>query len=88
MQPRTLKNYIEQADDLAEDVVHAWGVNATSTPEFSALFELACEYRGARYTADDHRDSLSEQEAEKEQMTREWFALGYKHYWEEYALVF
>ena len=92
MEPRTVEDYIEQADDLAEEIVNAWGINlnagnsATLTTDFKALFELACQYRKARETADNHRES--EQDAKIEKLTRESFAIAYKYYSEKHALVF
>jgi hypothetical protein len=51
--------------------VNAWGINAragnaaTLTRDFKAPFEIACQYRTARETADNHREFnfLSEQDA-------------------------
>jgi hypothetical protein len=47
MKPSSLEDYIEHADDLAQEVVNAWGINAragnaaTLTRDFKALFEIA-----------------------------------------------
>ena len=81
MKPSSLEDYIEHADDLAQEVVNASGINArtgnaaTLTRDFKALFEIACQYRTARETADNHREFnvLSEQDATKEKETRESF---------------
>ena len=97
MQPRCLEDYIKRADDLAQEVVNAWDINVSAgnaailTTEFKALSKIACQYRTARETADNHRrefNFLREQDATKEKETRESFALAYQHYWEKYALVF
>ena len=96
MKPRSLEDYIKRADDLAQEVVNAWDINvsagnaATLTTEFKVLFKIACQYRTARETADNHREFnlLSEQDATTEKLTRESFAIAYQHYWEKYALVF
>jgi hypothetical protein len=96
MKPRSLEDYIKHADDIAQEVVNAWDINvsagnaATLTTDFRALFEIACQYRTARETADNHRELnlLAEQDAMKEKETRESFAIAYQHYWEKYALVF
>jgi hypothetical protein len=97
VKPRCLEDYIKHADDLAQEVVNAWGINvsagnaATLTTDFKALFEIACQYRTARHIADKHRrefNFLSEQDTTTEKLTRESFAIAYQHYWEKYALVF
>jgi hypothetical protein len=57
--------------------VNAWGINAragnaaTLTRDFKAPFEIACQYRAARETADNHREFnfLSEQDATIERKT-------------------
>ena len=95
MQPRSLEDYIEHADELAQEIVNVWGINlsagnaATLTTDFKALFEIACQYRTARETADNHREFnfLSEQESTQEKEMRESFAIAYQHYWEKYALA-
>jgi len=79
VKPSSLEDYIENADDLAQEVVNAWGINAragnaaTLTRDFKALFEIACQYRTARETADNHREFnfLSEQDAMIEKLTRQ-----------------
>ena len=96
MKPRSLEDYIDHADDLAQEIVNAWGISvsagnaATLTTDFKALFEIASLYRNARETADNHREFnfLSEQESTQEKEMRESFAIAYQHYWEKYALVF
>jgi len=96
MRQRRLEDYIEHADDLAQDVVNAWGINvstgnaATVTTDFKALFEIACQHRTAKETADSHREFniLSEQDITKEKLTRESFAKAYMAYWEKNAVVF
>jgi hypothetical protein len=96
VKPRSLEDYIEHADELAQEIVNVWGINlsagnaATLTTDFNALFEIACQYRTARETADNHREFnlLSEQDATTVKLTRESFAIPYQHYWEKYALVF
>jgi len=96
MKPRSLEDYIKHADELAQEIVNAWGINvsagnaATLTTEFKALFEITCQYRTAKETADNHREFnfLSEQDATKEKETRESFAKAYKCYWEKYAPEF
>jgi hypothetical protein len=92
MKPGSLEGYIEQADDLAQEIVNAWGISlnagnaARLTTDFKALFDLACQYRKARETADNHRES--EQDAKIEKLTRESFAIAYKYYSEKHALMF
>jgi hypothetical protein len=95
MKPRSLEDYIDHADDLAQEIVNAWGISvsagnaATLTTDFKALFEIASLYRNARETADNHREFnfLNHQDAKIEKLTRESFAIAYKYYWEKYALV-
>ncbi len=82
---RTIEFYLEHADELAQDVVNAWGVNVDAgnakllTEEFKALFELTCRYRAARETADNRRqfNLLGELEAASERKTREAFVRAY-----------
>lgn len=56
----TLEYCYEHADDLAQEVVNAWGVHFGSEliPDFKELLELACRYQSARATADNRRDTL------------------------------
>lgn len=90
MPSRPLEDYIEHADDLAQEVVNAWGIHVSAgnaadlTTSFKALFETACQYRTAKQTADNHREFnlLSEAEAAKEKATRESFAEAYRKHWE------
>lgn len=91
-QTRTLDNYMEHADELAQEVVNAWGGNVAAgnakllTEDFKNLFEITCRYRTARETADNLRqfNMLSEREATAEKETREAFARAYKDYENEY----
>jgi hypothetical protein len=85
-----LEEYLEHADELAQHVVGAWGVNAPLlTPQFKALLDKACLYRNARRQADNHRNHnvLSEQDEAEEKATREAFALAYKAYYERHAAM-
>ncbi len=95
--PRTgrtssLEKYLEHADELAQDVVNAWGSNVSAgnasklTPDFKALFETACRYRTAKQIADNHREfgMLSEQWAAREKEAREAFARAYKDFREKH----
>jgi hypothetical protein len=86
---RPLDAYLKQADDLAQDVVNAWGSNCYAgnydfKPEFLALLDKACNYRTAKIIADNHREFniLSERTAAEEQETRLEFAEKYKTFWE------
>jgi hypothetical protein len=87
---RPIEDYIEHADELAQDVVNAWGVNVSAgnsaylTASFKALFDAADHYRTAKQIADNRREFnlLTEEEADKEQATRASFAQAYKKRWE------
>ncbi len=73
------------ADDLAQEVVNAWGINVDAgnakllTVDFKALFEITCRYRTARETADNRRqfNLLGELEAAAEKEACELFAKAY-----------
>lgn len=92
MQP--LENYIKHADELAQEVVNAWGGHVSAgnaarlTAEFKVLFDAACEYRNAKQLADNRREfnMLSEQEAAKEKATREAFAKAYMEFREKHQV--
>jgi len=81
-----LETYLEHADDLAQEVVNAWGINArvgnaaSLTPEFGALVDKACRYRMLRQVADNHREFnvLTEQEAAEEKTACQAFVEAYK----------
>jgi len=73
-----LEDYLKRADDLAQDVINAWGPvanaghEASMTREFKTLFDKACRYREAKKTADNRREfnrPRAEEEA-KEAETR------------------
>lgn len=67
----------ERADEWAQNVVDAWGVNvragnaALLTEEFKSLFNLACRYRDAKRVAENHRqfNVLTQREAAEEDRT-------------------
>jgi hypothetical protein len=86
-----IEEYLEQADELAQEVVNAWAINknaGTDTiPEFDALFDKTCLYRTAREIADNHREFnlLSEQGAAEEKATWQAFAESYKAFHEKHA---
>jgi hypothetical protein len=90
-----LEEYLEHADDLAQHVVDAWGVNVQAgnapllTTRFKVLVDKACLYKNARRLADNHRqyNVLSEQDESEEKATREAFALAYKAYYERHAAM-
>jgi hypothetical protein len=56
-----IEEYVEHADELAQEVVNFWGMTvkdgdgATLAEDFMAVFEKACEYRNAKKIADNHR---------------------------------
>lgn len=88
----SIEEYLERADDLAQEVVNAWGVNmqagnaALLTDEFKSVFDKACRYRDAKEVADNHREfsMLSERDAAEEMTTRQAFAEAYKILWEKH----
>ena len=78
----------EHADELAQEVVNAWGLNTdvgNMLPEtFLAVLDNACCYRGAKRVADNQREHnvVSAEAAAKEKTTRQEFAEAYKIYQE------
>ena len=62
MKTHALEDYIQHADESAQEVVRAWVVNAKAgnseylTPEFKGVFDKAFEYRQSRKIADNHRE--------------------------------
>jgi len=90
-----LAEYLERADDLAQQVVDTWETNAQVgksaflTTRFKALVDKACLYKNARRLADNHRkhNVLSEHDEAGEKLTRELFALAYKAYYERHAAM-
>jgi hypothetical protein len=89
----SLQECLEQTDELAQDVVNAWGINFSAgnakyfSTDFRVLFEKTCLYRDAKQLADNHRkfNALSEPEAERETATREAFCKEYKDFSEKKA---
>lgn len=87
-----IEKYLERADELAQEVVNAWGVNmragnaAFLTDDFKALLDKACRYRDAKSDADNNRqfNMLSERDAAEEKATRQTFAEAYKSFWERH----
>jgi hypothetical protein len=74
MKPHALEEYAQRADELAQEVVHAWVVNAKAgnseclTPEFKSVFDKAFGYRQSKKIADNHREFniLTEEDATAE----------------------
>jgi hypothetical protein len=89
---RTIETYLEHADELAQEVVNAWGVNMQAgngpllTDDFNALLDKACRYRDAKGQADNRREfqMLSERDTDTEKATRQEFAAAYKRFWENH----
>lgn len=79
-----LEGYLEHADELAQEVVNAWGVNTRAgiplTDDFMAVFDKTCRYRDAKSQADNSRrvNILSEQVVAEEKATRQAFVEAYK----------
>jgi hypothetical protein len=90
MKTHALEEYIQHADELAQEVVHAWVVNAKAgnseylTPEFKGVFDKAFEYRQSKKIADNHREFniLTEEDSTAERTSREIFAAAYKRWME------
>jgi hypothetical protein len=84
----SLEKCLEHADELAQEVVNAWGIQVDAgnaahlTPDFKVLFEATCRYRNAKQLADNHREFnfLSEREAAEEIAAREAFATAYRDF--------
>ena len=88
MKTHALEEYVQHADELAHEVVHAWIVNTKVgnaeylTSEFKGLFDKAFEYRQSKKIADNHRQFkiLTEEDAAAERNSREIFAAAYKRW--------
>lgn len=88
-----LEKYLEHADELAQEVVNAWGVNVTAgnaaylTADFMALFDKTCLYRDAKKVADNHREfnMLTERDAVEEKARRQAFVEAYSTFYEKFA---
>ena len=86
MKSHALDEYVQHADELAHEVVHAWVVNAKAgnseylTPEFKDVFDKAFEYRQSRKIADNHREFniLTEEDSTAERTSRQIFAAASK----------
>jgi hypothetical protein len=82
----SLEHQLRDADELAQEVVNAWGVNSAAgnaalfTPEFLNLLDKACLYRDLKSVADNHREFniLSEREEADERKAMQAFVLAYK----------
>jgi hypothetical protein len=93
MKTHALEEYLQRADELAQEVVHAWVVNTKAgnaeylAPEFKGLFDKAIEYRQSKKIADNHRafNLLTEEDESTECTSREIFASAYKR-WVEYQM--
>ncbi|MGA8222401.1 MAG: hypothetical protein WB780_12160 [Candidatus Acidiferrales bacterium] len=88
-----LEKYIEQAPELAQDVVNAWGKVVTAgrrdfTAEFRDLFDKACNYRRAKAISENHREfsMLTERDAAEEVVALSTFAITCKTVWEKHGL--
>jgi hypothetical protein len=81
----TIEENSERADELAEEVVIAWGQSVATghaaklSAEFKALFEKCRRYRDAKRVVDIHRGlgMLSEAEAAEEKSARQAFLEAY-----------
>jgi len=88
----SIEMYMERAEELAQGVVNAWGVNmragnaAYLTDEFNALLDKACRYRDAKRDSDTRRKLciLSELDAAQEDAACREFAEAYKAFWEKH----
>jgi len=95
MRSHALEEYIQQADELAQEVVHAWVVNAKAgnseylTPEFKGVLDKAFEFRQSKKIADNHREFsiLTDEDATAERTSREIFAAAYKRWMESQMSV-
>lgn len=82
----TLEQYIARADEIAQEVVNAWGLNVQAgnadllSPEFKALVDKACQYRTLRQVADNRREFgiFTEKDAGEESAARRALAEAYK----------
>jgi hypothetical protein len=88
-----VEEYLERADELAQEVVNAWGQNVAAgnacylTAEFKALFDKTCLYRDAKMVADNRREfnMLTEREAAEEGSAREAFLEAYGAFCEKHS---
>ena len=87
-----VEEYLEHADDLAQELVKPLGLNmracsdALFTHEFNAQFDIACRYVDAKEVPDNRRqfNMLSERDAAEGMKTRQAFAAAYKIFWEKH----
>ncbi len=90
MKTHALEEYVRHADELAQEVVHAWVVNVNAgnseylTPEFKGVFDNAFEYRQSKKIADNHREFniLTEEDSVAERTSRDIFSVAYKRWME------
>jgi hypothetical protein len=88
----TLEENSVRVDELAEEVVIAWGQSVAAgrapklSAEFKALFEKCRRYRDAKQVADMHRGlgMLSEGEAIEEKSARQEFLEAYSKFSQKY----
>lgn len=92
---RELEEYIAHADELAQEVVNAWGVNVRTgnssalSDEFMSVFDLAYRYRKTKELVANHREfgTLSAAEEGEEKALRLEFAEAYKVFWEKHNVA-
>lgn len=90
-----LDDHERRADEWAQKVVDAWGMNveagnaALLTDEFKALLDLACRYRDAKSIADNHRQfsMLSDRDEAEVGRTRRAFVEAYRAFHEKHGEV-
>ena len=88
-----LEEYLEHADELAQNVVDAWALNTEAgnssflTEQSKELFDKAYRYRLAKRLVDNHREHnmLSDADVAEEKAARQAFAEGYKALHEKHA---
>jgi len=88
---RPLKEYLKYADDLAQQVINAWGSSwhagiRSFPPEFNELLEPTFRYHDAKRVADNHREfgNISKRTAAEESESRVEFAKAYKKFRERH----
>lgn len=89
---RPIEEYVKNADELAQDVINAWGSNWEGgkghfTPEFKVLLDNAFPYWQTKKEADSYREcfgTVSERIATRESESRLTFARAFKAFWERH----
>jgi hypothetical protein len=79
------------AAEAVQDVLNAWGANRTSlepqpyNADFSALFDKMMVYRNVKTIADNRREHITKEEAQREQVTKKTFLDAYRAFYAKHV---